>query len=193
MPPSAVSYLKPVPNPPDQLEGLFQEHADKIIRVAYRITGSLGDAEDVLQTVFLRLARRKGDVGVLPNAWSYLHRAAINGALDLVRRRKWASAVHLEGSSAQLIESPSPGPEAQHRDRELQGLIRRAVAALGSKTAEMFVLRYFEGFGNREIAQMMGTSPMVVAVVLHRARRQVRQEIGKLLEGHYEANERRPG
>ncbi len=51
----------------------------------------------------------------------------------------------------------------------------------------MFVLRYFEGYANREIAEMLGTSQMVVGVMLHRSRTRLRKEIGQYLEKHHEA------
>ena len=86
-----------------------------------------------------------------------------------------------------LIESNDLSPEAQHADRELRKLIRQAVAHLGSRAAEIFALRYFEGYENREIAQMLGTSQMVVAVTLHRARGRLRKEIGEYLEKYHEA------
>jgi DNA-directed RNA polymerase specialized sigma24 family protein len=48
----------------------------------------------------------------------------------------------------------------------------------------MFALRYFEGFGNAEIANLMKTSPLVVGVTLHRARARLRKEIGRYLQKH---------
>jgi DNA-directed RNA polymerase specialized sigma24 family protein len=50
----------------------------------------------------------------------------------------------------------------------------------------MFVLRYYEGYDNREIASLMGTSQIVVGVVLHRARTKLRKQIGHYLEKHHE-------
>jgi DNA-directed RNA polymerase specialized sigma24 family protein len=41
----------------------------------------------------------------------------------------------------------------------------------------MFVLKYFEGYDNKEIAQMLGTSHLVVGVLLHRARSQMKKRI----------------
>jgi RNA polymerase sigma-70 factor (ECF subfamily) len=55
--------------------------------------------------------------------------------------------------------------------------LRRALALLTPRTAEIFALRYFEGYGNKEIAKMLGTSQSVVAVVLHRAKRALRQDM----------------
>ena len=185
--PAAVTQLKPdISPPPGELERLFREHNDLVCRTAYRVTGSPADAEDVLQTVFLRLARR-AEVDLAPSPASYLHRAAINASLDLLRSRTTAKSVALEDVENDLTENSSLNPEAKHEDRELQKLIQTAVARLGASAAEMFVLRYFEGYGNSEIAEMMGTSQMVVAVTLHRSRARLRKEIGNYLEKHHEA------
>ena len=184
---AAVTHLKPEPSPPPgELEKLFREHNDLVFRTAYRVTGSPADAEDVLQTVFLRLARR-AEVDLAPSPASYLHRAAINASLDLVRSRTTARAVALEDMEGDLPEKSSLNPEAKHEDRELRRLIQTAVARLGAAAAEMFVLRYFEGYGNSEIAEMTGTSQMVVGVTLHRSRARLRKEIGNYLEKHHEA------
>jgi RNA polymerase sigma-70 factor (ECF subfamily) len=183
---AAVSHLKPLPEPPKELEKLFREHNNLIFRTAYRVTGSAEDAEDVLQTVFLRLARRT-EVDLAPSPASYLHRAAINASLDLVRSRTTARSVAIEDMESELPENSALSPEAKHADSELRKLIQQAVSRLGASAAEMFVLRYFEGYGNSEIAEMTGTSQMVVAVTLHRSRARLRKEIGSYLEKHHEA------
>jgi RNA polymerase sigma-70 factor (ECF subfamily) len=174
--------------PPAELESLFRENHDLIYRTAYRLTGSKVDAEDVLQTVFLRLARREEKVSFNPSPAAYLHRAAVNAALDLLRHRGRARAVPLVEAEIVFSQSRANNPEAQHADRELRALVRAAIARLGGRAAEMFALRYLEGYDNREIAALLGTSQMVVAVTLHRSRSRLRQEIGRFLEQHHEAN-----
>jgi RNA polymerase sigma-70 factor (ECF subfamily) len=183
---AAVTHLKPLPEPPRELEKLFREHNDLIFRTAYRVTGSAEDAEDVLQTIFLRLAKR-AEIDLAPSPASYLHRAAVNASLDVVRSRTTAKSVALDDLETDLTEKTSLNPESQHADRELRKLIQKAVARLGQSAAEMFVLRYFEGYGNSEIAEMLDTSQMVVAVTLHRSRARLRKEIGNYLEKHHEA------
>jgi len=180
----AVKPLRAVPDTPGELETLFQTHHERIFRAAYRITGSAADAEDVLQTVFLRLARSQGTWDFSENPAAYLSRAAINAALDLIRKR--GRIVGLDDLAPESVASGARNPELQHVDRELQQLIRQAVSRLGATAAEMFVLRYYEGHDNREIAKIMGTSQMVVGVVLHRARTKLRKEIGHYLEKHHE-------
>jgi len=187
---AAAKTLRLVTEPPNssqtELETLFQSHHDRVFRSAYRITGSAADAEDVLQTVFLRLVRGKETYDLSENAEAYLSRAAINTSLDLMRSRGRAKAVELSEAGSEALESKFQSPEAEHADRELQMLIRQAVARLGKTAGEMFVLRYYEGHNNQEIAKMLDTSQMVVGVVLHRARTKLRKEIGHFLEKHHE-------
>ncbi|MBA3246535.1 MAG: sigma-70 family RNA polymerase sigma factor [Pyrinomonadaceae bacterium] len=188
LPATAARHLRPAPDPPPgELERLFSEHHEQIFRTAYHITGSKSDAEDVLQTIFLRLARQPETTDFSPSPSSYFYRAAINASLDLMRGQTRARAVALEDVDAAMLASPLLSPEAQHADQELRALVRQAVARLGTRAAEVFVLRYFEGYDNREIASALNTSQMVVAVTLHRARLRLRKEIGEYLEKHHEA------
>jgi RNA polymerase sigma-70 factor, ECF subfamily len=147
---------------PKELEAIFAEHHSMVFRSAYRVTGNIADAEDVLQTVFLRLARR--DLK-MDNPAGYLRRSAVNAALDVVRGRHDSSVVELDRL---------PG-RAQHEQGEIRENLRRALAMLPERTAEMFTLRFFEGMTNPEVARAMGLSQMVVAVTLHRTRRKLQK------------------
>jgi RNA polymerase sigma-70 factor (ECF subfamily) len=170
----------------EELAGLFRDHHKAIFRIAYRITGSRSDAEDVLQTIFLRLTPNRRNLS--PNPEGYLHRAAVNASLDLIRRRTRANFVALDfvdfDKDAKLS---AQSPEDDLADVELRELIRHAVAKLEGNAATAFALRYFEGYDNARIARVLGTSQMVVAVTLHRARTRLRKEIGNYLEKHHEA------
>ncbi len=167
-----------------ELDGLFREHHERVFRAAYRITGSVVDAEDVLQTIFLRLSRR-ANVNLEPNPASYLHRAAVNVSLDLMRQRGRNASIPLDDVATILATNPGLSPESQQRNRELRACVRGAIGKLGEKSAEMFVLKYFEGYDNTEIAKLMGTSAMVVGVLLHRARARVKKEVGDFMEGGF--------
>jgi RNA polymerase sigma-70 factor (ECF subfamily) len=183
---AAIRTLRPLPQPQGELETIFRAHHGRVFRTAHRITGSPADAEDVLQTVFLRLVKSGKTYDLSENPEAYLSRAAINASLDLMRSRGRSRSVELSEVDSEAIESKFQSPEAEHADRELQTLIRQAVAGLGKTAGEMFVLRYYEGYDNQEIAKMLGTSQMVVGVVLHRARTRLRKEIGQYLEKHHE-------
>jgi len=172
--------------PSTSLERMFEQHHDRVFRAAYRVTGSAADAEDVLQTVFLRLARGSDELPTPDNPESYFARAAVNASLDLLRARKRSKAVAIDdiGVDGISIDIGARNPEASHEERELRVLIREAVSRLGPTAGQMFALRYFEGYDNGEIARMMKTSALVVGVTLHRARARLRKEIGSYLQKH---------
>jgi len=172
--------------PAGELEQLFRAHHARVFRTAHRVTGSVADAEDVLQTVFLRLIKGQEDYDLSRNPEAYLSRAAINASLDLLRSRSRSKAVAIDDSEFDSLPTTYKNPETAHADRELQTLVRQAVSRLGKTAGEMFVLRYYEGFDNKEIAAFLNTSPLVVGVVLHRARTRLRKEIGHYLEKHHE-------
>ena len=186
---AAATTLRAVPGraptmnkaPKTPLESLFREHYDRVYRAAYRVTGSATDAEDVLQTVFLRLARQGGELNLEPHPASYLHRAAVNASLDLLRQRGRAAVVPLEDAAGVSAPSAMNDPARAHHDRELQRAMREAVAQLNDNQAQMFALKYFEGYDNQQIAEMLDTSPMVVGVLLHRARARIKKALANFV------------
>jgi len=164
------------------LAKVFKEHHEKVFRAAYRITGNAADAEDVTQVVFLRLARREvGAPALSETPGAYLHRAAVNAALDVVRGRQVARTDDLE--NVDPVEDPRTGPERRHGDLEIRAALRRAMAQLTPRAAEIFALRYLEGYDNHEIARMLGMPRMTVGVVLHRARTRLRKELDTFVGG----------
>jgi RNA polymerase sigma-70 factor (ECF subfamily) len=158
---------------PDELERAFRDHHGLVFRTAYRITGNAGDAEDALQTVFLRLLRRGQNAEPLENAESYLRRAAINAALDVIRSRQAEQTVPLPEENSGLM----PAAPAQADVSGLRQALANAMAGLKPRQAEIFALRFLEGLSNREIAQTLGISQVLVAVIVHRTRQQLRKEL----------------
>ncbi len=64
---------------------LFSEHHEKVLLAAYRVTGNMPDAEDVLQSVFLRLLKRREPPTYGSSSAAHLPRAALNARIDLLR------------------------------------------------------------------------------------------------------------
>jgi RNA polymerase sigma-70 factor (ECF subfamily) len=169
---------KPAPDPaPADLEQVFQEQHKRVLRAAYRITGSVDDSQDVLQTVFLRLIKREGGAGLSDNPGSYLHRAAINAALDLVRSKQSSRSTALEPLEPILAGDATDAPDRVQGSGEIREVIRAALAKMSPRAAEVFAMRYFEGYGNNEIAKLLGTSRSTINVILHRTRTKLRDEI----------------
>jgi RNA polymerase sigma-70 factor (ECF subfamily) len=162
-----------------EIEHVFAQHKELVFRAAYRVTGNASDAEDVLQTVFLRLLRSPRPVEIR-HLRAYLHRAAVNAALDLLRARKDSQNVPFED---QPEIAGGASATARQEAGELQTWLRQALARLNPQWAEMFVLRFLEDYDNREIARMMSTSAATVAVALHRTRARLKKEYTATLRG----------
>src|ERR1051325_9099690 len=91
----------PVSTIPKALDSMYEAHHSMVFRTAYRITGNAADAEDVLQTVFLRLVRRDPNAASgIDNPESYRRRSAVTAALDIVRARKAANTLEPENLPA---------------------------------------------------------------------------------------------
>ena len=168
----------------DRLTHLFLEHYRRVLVAGYRVTGNMADAEDVAQAVFMRLG--KDDLPAVANAASYLYRAAINGALDMLRRKRTAATEPLESAADVAASETVASPDARIRDLELGRLLRQAIAELAPRAAEMFALRYLEGVSNREIAKLMETSQAVVAVTLYQSRVKLKRRLTELQGGRDE-------
>jgi RNA polymerase sigma-70 factor (ECF subfamily) len=151
-----------------EFEDLFREHYQLIYRTAYGITGRSEDAEDVLQTVFLKLLRRKAIPDFQANPKGYLYRAAVNLSLDALERRR---RVFPAEETAQPCESTV--------DNEPYGITRKrlseALAQLRPRAVEILILRYEHDYSDAEIARMLGTSRGVIAVSLYRSRARLKK------------------
>jgi len=159
---------------PREFEDLFEEHYELVYCTAYGVTGRVEDAEDVVQTIFLRLLQRDRPPDALANPRGYFYRAAVNQALSLVRSRQ-----RRERSEVSEEVAGSVPARASTRAEELHRRLYEAIAQLNPKAASIVILRYLHNYSDREIAKLLGTSRGVIAVSLYRSRGRLK----KLLDG----------
>jgi RNA polymerase sigma-70 factor (ECF subfamily) len=150
--------------------GLYERHYEAVFRTALRVTGRPADAEDVLQTVFVRLLTGSEHDEAARRPAAYFRRAAVNASVDLLRRR----AVRAE--TAYDDTAPHAAVESVHLLKEQ---LRRAIAALDREDATLFVLRFVEGLSNQELADMFQLEKNNVAVRLHRIRMRLQAEMDR--------------
>ena len=150
--------------------GLYERHYEAVFRTALRVTGRPADAEDVLQTVFLRLLSGGEHDEAARRPAAYFRRAAVNAAVDVLRRRAVrAETAYDEAAAHAAVES----------ELLLKEQLRRAIATLDSEDATLFVLRYVEGLSNQELADMFQLEKNNVAVRLHRIRVRLQAEMDR--------------
>jgi len=165
--------------------GAFGEAHDRyrgrLEAVAYRIVRSHADAEDVVQRVFQALPR--ASYRGTATLWAYLHRAAVNGSVNLLRARRRREQLSQDlGREAALGTRPTGGdPEAQVLEGELLACVARALLQVKPRHRRVLVLRIKYGLSNIEIAEREAVPPATVATWLRRGREELRSVLGPAL------------
>jgi RNA polymerase sigma-70 factor (ECF subfamily) len=154
-----------------EFEQIFRENYQFVYRTAYNVTANHSDAEDVVQTVFLKLFRREEPLHLRKEPRAYLYRAAVNAALNTVRSRRHDSVID-EGEGSEVA---TPDLAADAADSAIQRNLIDAIAQLNPRTVEILVLRYGHDFSDAQIAKMLGKSRGTIAVTLYRARARLKK------------------
>lgn len=163
---------------PGDFERIFRENYEFVYRTAERVTGNMQDAEDVLQTLFLRLLGRELSRDVQANPRGYLYRATVNIALDVLRARKRRA---VSEDDTEMLEEPTV-TSLSLGEEDVFGRLREALAELNPKAAQILILRHVHGYSDAEIAKLLGTSRGTIAVSLFRTRARLRKSIRGYLE-----------
>jgi RNA polymerase sigma-70 factor (ECF subfamily) len=137
------------------LARIYGELKDDLVSAAYHLTGDAAAAEDVLQDVFVRLARKAGEIRLREGLRPYLVTSCLNRARDVLRRRARDPA--REGA-LDATPSEAEGPEAAAARRDEARAVRRALAALPEEQREVVVLRAYGRLKFREIASALAIS-----------------------------------
>jgi RNA polymerase sigma-70 factor (ECF subfamily) len=155
-----------------EFDRLFREHSRLVYRTAYALIGDAEDAEDVLQTVFLRLVRRRLPPDLRDNPKPYLYRAAVNASLSVIRSRR--RRIQAEAETVESSVHTARVSEAEEvRDHFLTMLDTLAESDPGS--VELLILRYVHNYSDTDIAKMFGKSRSAIAVRLFRARARLKK------------------
>jgi RNA polymerase sigma-70 factor, ECF subfamily len=156
----------------EELDRVFCEHYQLVYRTAYGVTGRTEDAEDVLQTLFLRLLRRGLPLDLMKNPKAYLYRAAVNLSLDTIRQRQR----DVLSGEMERFEETVESDDANLLE-ELHKHLYAAIAQLDSDSAHILVLRYVHNYSDAEIAKLLGKSRGGIAIRLFRLRARLKKLI----------------
>ncbi len=154
---------------------IFDRYGERVFRLAYRLAGDQGVAEDLTQEVFVRVLDRLGQFRFESSLGTWLHRVATSVILNGLRKRKsWVRrTVPLDGGEALELRSAERPVEPD--------LITRLTEILETMPADQrMVLTMFdvEGYTHEEIAAALGLSAGACRMRLSRARETVRSSLG---------------
>jgi RNA polymerase sigma-70 factor, ECF subfamily len=163
---------------PEAFAELYRRYARRVFGLCRYLLGSAETAEDATSEVFLKLQRSIGTYdGSVPFP-SWLLRVASNHCIDALRRKQRERRVlgEAEADNASIeVAGPGPSPLSEIISAEQQAAIRQAITRLPENYRVPLVLRYYTDLGYDEIAKRLGLKRDHVAVLLFRAKRELRQ------------------
>lgn len=169
----------------DAFREIVEDNKKKIFYLAFDLTGSRQDAEDLSQDVFLKAFRSmhtfKGDASL--STW--LYRITLNTYLDRKRKKSYETEKdfqpldeHLPAEPA-FPENPGPAnPETYAESLQIQAHIEQALQHLTPRERSVFVMRHYEGLAGKEVGQMLNISEGTVKSLLSRAMKKLQNGLG---------------
>jgi len=152
---------------------IVQRHAERVYRIAYRILGSVHDAEDVSQMVFTEAFRAHANGPV--QSWSGLFaRMATLRAIDVLRHRRTTVTIAEEAHRSQAE------PHDHAVGAELAAWLRDATRKLPAQQAAIFSLTHFEQLDRNEVAAILCVSPETVSTALYKSRQRLLKQLNQI-------------
>jgi RNA polymerase sigma-70 factor, ECF subfamily len=159
------------------VERLVREHSRLVFRIAYSVVRNHADAEDIVQEVFLRVAKHGAKDISDGKAW--LARIAWRASVDRYRSARRQSQDEFdEQIHVPLVQAG--GTESVAISRETLALLDRLIAALPKKEREALLLTSVEELSSTEAARVLGTSETSVRARVFRARQRLAEKLQKL-------------
>lgn len=173
----------------DSFRLLVERHSHAIFRLAFRMTGNEHDAEDIVQDTFLRAYRALSTFESRANFGTWLHRVAINCALDHLRRAKRRDeepysenpAREEEDGPISSVPSADPTPERLLLSGELKKKLEGAMAELTNRERAAFVMRHFDGCSIEEIGKTLGLRGSATKNSIFRAVQKLREALAPMV------------
>ncbi|CAA0122623.1 ECF RNA polymerase sigma factor SigE [Mycolicibacterium vanbaalenii] len=160
---------------------LVRQHADRVYRLAYRLSGNQHDAEDLTQETFIRVFRSVQNYQ--PGTFEgWLHRITTNLFLDMVRRR---GRIRMEALPEDYDRVPAdePNPEQIYHDSRLGPDLQAALDSLPPEFRAAVVLCDIEGLSYEEIGATLGVKLGTVRSRIHRGRQALRDHLARHSDG----------
>jgi RNA polymerase sigma-70 factor (ECF subfamily) len=169
-----LTLLKPRAEP-DAFHAVLSERSPRWYNACLRITGDPDLAADAVQEALLKAWDRRHEFRGDAALDSWIHRIALNAALDQLRRRKRRAEDELDDESH---EAPAAAaPEGEYVQQAFGRDLATAMQRLSMKERQSFLLKHVEGWRIDEIAESLQTNPNNVKSILFRAIRKLRVDL----------------
>jgi RNA polymerase sigma-70 factor (ECF subfamily) len=167
---------------PPTWDEVVREHADRVYRLAFRLSGNRADAEDLTQETFVRVFRSLAQYS--PGTFEgWLHRITTTRFLDMVRRRQRIRFDARPEDADDRLAGTDPGPEQTYHEMHLDPEIEAALDALPPDFRVAVVLCDLEQLSYEEIAATLNIKVGTVRSRIHRGRVMLREALAHRAPG----------
>lgn len=160
---------------------IYDQYARKVLNFIYRMVNTADDAEDLTQETFTAVYQKLGSLQDAGRFEPWLFRIARNFVYQRYRNRPpvmaAVDALDDDGQPVIQVQDERKTPDQAFQARELQDVVREAVAELTPKYREVFVLSALRHMSYQQIAETVGRSLPSVKTDIHRARLEVRDKV----------------
>jgi RNA polymerase sigma-70 factor (ECF subfamily) len=162
-------------DPPDAFHAVMNERSVRWYNACLRITRDADLAADAVQDALLKAWHRRDEFRGEAELSTWIHRIALNAAIDLTRRRKTRAEEELDPEAFEA--APSSSAESEYTQDALGRDMSVAMQRLTNKERQIFLLKHVEGWRLDEIAESLQTPLGSVKNSLFRAVRKLRVDL----------------
>lgn len=160
-------------------EQIVVRHERRVLLLAFRLLGTLEDAQDAAQEVFLRAFKYLHRCDPQKPIEGWLVRITVNVCRDLGRNRQRRQNVAVES----IYDPTSRDPHSELAAEQQKRMLHRVLASLPEKERAAVVLRDIDGLSTAEVAEVLGSSEATVRSQISSARVKIKQAIVRLKGG----------
>lgn len=169
-----LTFLKPR-NRPDSFHAVLSERGGRWYNACLRITRDADLAADAVQEALLKAWDRREEFRGESELDTWIHRIALNAAIDLMRRRKPQAPQEFDPD--RLMAAPAASPDGEYVQQALGRDLITAMQRLTTLERQTFLLKHIEGWRLEEIAESLQTNANNTKQALFRAVRKLRVDL----------------
>ncbi|KAA3614204.1 MAG: sigma-70 family RNA polymerase sigma factor [Calditrichaeota bacterium] len=167
-------------------DDIYQENADMILNLAYRMTGKQEVARDLTQDIFVKVYEKSDSFREQSKISTWIYRIAMNHILNFIKREKRLSFLDFmeqdtktvrEGTVTVWEQNLPTQPDKALEDHEKENIIRHFVEQLNAKYKIPFLLFRYEEMSYQQIANQLGLSMSAVESRIFRAKKKLAEKL----------------
>lgn len=166
---------------------IFEQHSKRVYNITLNLLQNNEDAEDVTQEVFIEIYYSLSKFNNQSTLSTWIYRIAVNKSLDFIRKKKTSkrfgfltSLFHDESGELKHDKPHFDHPGVKLENKEKSRFLYQALSEINEKQRTAFVLFNIEGLSQKEIAEIMDTTPKAVESLIQRAKAALKEKLGKL-------------